>query len=589
MRFTLHVAARPLPALGVARSRGGVRAFRRTARGCARRVGFRRGRPGRRPARPGPTPQRSPRPRPASPRSASALRRALLSDLPFCAVGARGPPPRCTASRPSAIVLLEAADTAAADRGARALADAGVVDWVEPLFTREAMFASYAIAPGTGATTLDSLPNDPLLRANRQWGLWNVGGACGGFYGGIARADAHAPEAWRISVGADDVKLAIADTGIDPDAARAGRTSGGRRDADRGRGQRDRRGRARGDRFVRARHAGRGRDGRAHQRRTALLAPRASRACAEATASPRPAAGSCRSRSPPVTPERRRRSTSPRAMLHATDVGARAMNLSFAGTGGSRLERLALTYAITRGCVVVAAAGNGGARADARPAPCTRRRTPPTACASRWARATSSTRAPRWSSYGPGLDLVAPGRGHLDDVHDLPELLAARSTTATSRPSGTSFAAPFVTGAVGLLAAARPELTDTDFQHVIRESADDIGDPGVDARTGWGRLEPRRARSTRCGPGIGIWHDEVAAQIRGARHRRRAPLAVGEAGPGTLDRFHGLVTARRWLALATVTLPDSFADSVRVWVRASAARSPRAVTTSCRTSRRPRR
>ena len=44
--------------------------------------------------------------------------------------------------------------------------------------------------------------------------------------------------------------------------------------------------------------------------------------------------------------------------------------------------------------------------------------------------------------------------------------------------SGTSFAAPFVTGAVGLLAAARGDLIDTDYQHVIRESADDIGAPG---------------------------------------------------------------------------------------------------------------
>ena len=43
--------------------------------------------------------------------------------------------------------------------------------------------------------------------------------------------------------------------------------------------------------------------------------------------------------------------------------------------------------------------------------------------------------------------------------------------------SGTSFSAPHVAGAVGLLAAVRPDLTDNDFQHVIRESAHDIGAP----------------------------------------------------------------------------------------------------------------
>src|SRR5258706_15865025 len=49
-----------------------------------------------------------------------------------------------------------------------------------------------------------------------------------------------------------------------------------------------------------------------------------------------------------------------RAMLYATRIGARAMNLSFVGAGPSRLERLAMLEAITHGCVVVAAAGNRG-------------------------------------------------------------------------------------------------------------------------------------------------------------------------------------------------------------------------------------
>src|SRR5206468_5777323 len=49
-----------------------------------------------------------------------------------------------------------------------------------------------------------------------------------------------------------------------------------------------------------------------------------------------------------------------RAILYATRVGARAMNLSFVGGGPSRLERLAMQEAITHGCIVVAAAGNRG-------------------------------------------------------------------------------------------------------------------------------------------------------------------------------------------------------------------------------------
>src|SRR5258707_190055 len=48
------------------------------------------------------------------------------------------------------------------------------------------------------------------------------------------------------------------------------------------------------------------------------------------------------------------------ALLYATARGARALNLSFAGTGPSRVERLAMYQAITHGCVMVVAAGNSG-------------------------------------------------------------------------------------------------------------------------------------------------------------------------------------------------------------------------------------
>src|SRR5258706_5182362 len=47
-----------------------------------------------------------------------------------------------------------------------------------------------------------------------------------------------------------------------------------------------------------------------------------------------------------------------RAYVHAADVGARAINLSFAGDAPSRLERLALTYALFKRCIPACAAGN---------------------------------------------------------------------------------------------------------------------------------------------------------------------------------------------------------------------------------------
>lgn len=51
---------------------------------------------------------------------------------------------------------------------------------------------------------------------------------------------------------------------------------------------------------------------------------------------------------------------------------------------------------------------------------------------------------------------------------------------------------------------------DTDFQHVIRESADDIGAPGVDAHAAFGRLNLERLLA-RVPVSFGVRHDEPVA------------------------------------------------------------------------------
>jgi subtilisin family serine protease len=460
---------------------------------------------------------------------------------------------------PARVVLLAAGDSATAATAALTVAAEGLVDWIEPLVTREALAASPA-----SASLLDSLPDDPLLRARSQWGLWNVGSAGGGTFGGSARADVHAPEAWALGVGSDDVRLAVADTGIDPDQPELGGllADGTPRIVDAinvtgeavpavtdsfGHGT-----------LVAGVMAARTNDG-----------PRlANSGVAGVCGGDGLTTAGCRIVPIKIAPGHSGEATSfdiARAVLHATDHGARAMNLSFAGGSPSRLERMAFTYAITRGCVVVVAAGNGGARPGADLPVYPAAYSAEGLCIQVGASDAFDQRA-AFSSYGPGLDLLAPGLNIYTTFMTYPSWAGAVYDGYVAA-SGTSYAAPFVTGAVGLLAAARPELTDTDFQHLLRETADDVGDPGVDARTGWGRLDLARALDA-VRPGNGIWHDEVAAQSF-APDTTAAPLALGEAGPGTLDRWSGTVAATRWAALATVALPDSFADmdSLRVWPR----------------------
>jgi hypothetical protein len=58
----------------------------------------------------------------------------------------------------------------------------------------------------------DALPNDPLLP--QLWGLTNTGQNVGGFVG-TPGADISAPEAWSITTGSSSVTVAVIDTGID--------------------------------------------------------------------------------------------------------------------------------------------------------------------------------------------------------------------------------------------------------------------------------------------------------------------------------------------------------------------------------------
>jgi subtilisin family serine protease len=448
------------------------------------------------------------------------------------------------------IWLVEAADSLTAAAALERFAADPDVAWIEPNQRR-----AIADAAGTGPFP-DTLPNDPKF--GQQWALYNPGPA--GPYHGALRADVHAREAWRITTGSNDLKLAIADTGLDPHHPEfeAMMPGGYPRVAD--------------GLNVTVEPGDAWADSNAHGTQvTGVIAMRTNDGAHWDTLGMAGVCGGngsdnlgCRIVPIKIAPGSSGEATSfdiARAIVHATNVGARAMNLSFAGDAPSRAERSALYYAITRGCVVVAASGNRGTSAP-------RQAQYPAAYAadglcimvggSDW-----NDRRVNFSSYGPGLDLVAPGVGIWTTYLTYPSARGV-SYNGYVANSGTSFAAPHVAGAVGLLASVRPELTDTDFQRILRESADDIEAAGWDEPTAHGRLNAARALEA-VGPAYGVWHDEVAGVV--GRTLQTDTLVVGESGPGTMDRFREWHGATLLEITATVAIPDSFLPPVRVWPR----------------------
>ena len=215
----------------------------------------------------------------------------------------------------------------------------------------------------------------------------------------------------------------------------------------------------------------------------------------------------------------------------------------------SAVLQSAFHRATGEGAIVVAAAGNEAPERVAVRAP----------ASSGCALAVGATGADRmlasYSNYGRRLDLVAPG----GEGGARLEVLAGEEdgSWSTSQQQGTSFAAPFLSGALALLASSAPDLTLEDARVLLADSASDLGPAGWDERYGAGLLDvfallgayPPRAEVAvpplRCRP------PAPSAALRGAAVA--APPA--DADPRTLVvRWSGAARSRAERAVAAAAL-----------------------------------
>ena len=153
------------------------------------------------------------------------------------------------------------------------------------------------------------------------------------------------------------------------------------------------------------------------------------------------------------------------AIHYAVDHGARVINASWGLTGSDPIIASAIQYADSKGVIIVAAAGNNGTND-------TTTMYSPASYSAQYPNvisvaATSNTGAlASWSNYGVGsVQLAAPG------VNIFSTLFSSYGYM-----SGTSMAAPFVTGTVALVEAAHPswsmsQVIDAILDHTTADSA----------------------------------------------------------------------------------------------------------------------
>jgi subtilisin family serine protease len=151
-------------------------------------------------------------------------------------------------------------------------------------------------------------------------------------------------------------------------------------------------------------------------------------------------------------------------ILYAVSHGAKIVNLSIAGPTRSPIEESAIRYAVNRGALVIAAAGNDAAVANRPEFPAAFLQPVGSNGVGGFGLSVgasdASGRRAAFSEYGSFLSLVAPGIGVLGGVNG-----------GYGLASGTSFAAPQVSMAAALVWAVNRALSAREVAEILKQSA----------------------------------------------------------------------------------------------------------------------
>jgi subtilisin family serine protease len=224
----------------------------------------------------------------------------------------------------------------------------------------------------------------------------------------------------------------------------------------------------------------------------------------------------------------------------AADHGAKVVNNSFSGVAGSATIRSAAQYLRNKGGVLVVSAGNTGSRLNHSPSDVIL-----------VASATdSSDQRPSWSSYGPYVDIAAPGVS----------IFTTSRGGGYSFVSGTSFSSPIVAATAALMFAANHELTPADLDQLMLSTTTDLGAPGFDDFYGTGRVDASAA-VVAASTMIGIDNQAPSVAIISPNGGEVAGIV-----PVDVEAFDnvGVVRAELWVN-GKIMVTDTLAPYAFVW------------------------
>lgn len=173
-------------------------------------------------------------------------------------------------------------------------------------------------------------------------------------------------------------------------------------------------------------------------------------------------------------------------MLYATDNGASVINMSYSAVDPTDSERAAVAYARDRGVVLVAATGNGG-RSMPAGTPTYPAAYPGVIAVSNLQQ--SPLRTNPTSNNGTFVDLGAPGT----------QIPSTNPDNQYASMTGTSMAAPQVSGVAALLKARYTGLTPEQIDGTLISTTKDVDSAGYDPLSGYGLVQaPASLTAAQC-------------------------------------------------------------------------------------------
>ncbi|WP_307842880.1 type VII secretion-associated serine protease mycosin [Streptomyces triculaminicus] len=176
-----------------------------------------------------------------------------------------------------------------------------------------------------------------------------------------------------------------------------------------------------------------------------------------------------------------------RAIRFAADSDAKVINISMGSPGDSQEQQEAVEYAVARGKLIFAAAGNDGDKSNLLEFPAAYRGVVGVAAVNQEIRATQE------STHGPQVDLAAPG----DNI-----VATCKGGTGLCRTSGTSDATALASASAALVWSAHPSWTANQVLRVLINTAG--GPKSGEKRSdslGYGVVRPRIALQNPGDPG----------------------------------------------------------------------------------------